>query len=63
MMMKMMFFFHEKYTTGKAQDSEKKCADGLSEFDFTFFPSIKDTYLTLASCDDYTHIERERAQL
>lgn len=37
----MMMFFYEKYTTGKAQDSEKKCADGLSDFDF--FPSIKDT--------------------
>lgn len=34
--MKMIFFFHEKYTTGKAQDSEKKCADGLSVFDFFF---------------------------
>lgn len=28
--------FHEKYTTGNAQDSEKKCADGLSDFDFSF---------------------------
>lgn len=46
MMMKMMFFFHEKYTTGKAQDSEKKCADGLSDFDFFFFLLFKDTYLS-----------------
>lgn len=49
MMMKMMFFFHEKYTTGNAQDSEKKCADGLSDFDF-IFPRY------LASCDDYTYL-------
>lgn len=26
----MMMFFYEKYTTGKAQDSERKCADGAS---------------------------------
>lgn len=44
--------FYEKYTTGKAQDSEKKGADGWSDFDF-IFPRY------LASCDDYTHIERE----
>lgn len=36
----------------------KKCADGLSEFDFTFISSQR----YLASCDDYTHIERERLE-
>lgn len=36
----------------------KKCADGWSEFDF-FFLLLK--IPDLASCDDYTHIEGERA--
>lgn len=35
--------FYEKYTTGNAQESEKKCADGWSEFDFLFFFPPRDT--------------------
>lgn len=40
MMMKMMFCFTRNIRQGKAQDSEKKCADGAS---LIFLFSIKDT--------------------
>lgn len=49
-------FLREIYDR-KGTRQRKECADGLSEFDF-FFLLLK--IPTLASCDDYTHIERER---
>lgn len=53
MKMKMMFFLREIYDR-ECTRQRKRCADGLSDFDFSFLflPEIPD----LASCDDYTYL-------
>lgn len=51
-------FFYTRNIRQERHKTARKCADGLSDFDF-----ISPRYL--ASCDDYTYlpIERERERL